>query len=203
MSPDSPPALFLPGWGSTVEVWEPFALPADRLGGEIEAGSHVVAWSLGAMRALTAATKLELGSLTLVGSSGRFIRANGYQHGWPPRVLERMRARLASEQDAVLNEFAELLFAPGETVVTPPRERDPAILEQGLAFLELYSVLEDADAISCPVRLLHGGQDRVCPLAAAETLAASLPHAELTVWPEAGHAPQLSQPERFRRWLRS
>ena len=33
-------------------------------------------------------------------------------------------------------------------------------------------------------------------------LAEVVPNAELTVWPEAGHAPFLSQPDRFRSWLR-
>jgi pimeloyl-[acyl-carrier protein] methyl ester esterase len=194
--------LFLPGWGSTAEVWAPFAAPGDRLGGEIETDAEGVAWSLGAMRALEAAATVELESLTLVGASGQFLRRGKYRHGWPERALLRMRERLTEDVDAVLDEFWAL--APGEELATPlPRERDPAVLEQGLAFLGDYSMLERASQISCPVRLLHGGRDRVCPLAAAELLAEALPNAELTVWPEAGHAPFLSQPDRFRSWLQS
>jgi pimeloyl-[acyl-carrier protein] methyl ester esterase len=62
-------------------------------------------------------------------------------------------------------------------------------------------MLDRASRISCPVRLLHGSRDRVCPPAAAELLAEALPEVELTVWPEAGHAPFLTQPDRFRSWL--
>ena len=65
---------FLPGWGSTAEVWAPFAAPGDRLGGEIETGDEVVAWSLGAMQALEMAGTVEFESLTLVGASGQFVR---------------------------------------------------------------------------------------------------------------------------------
>jgi pimeloyl-[acyl-carrier protein] methyl ester esterase len=196
------PRIFLPGWGSTAEVWAPFACPGDRLGGEIEPGADVVAWSLGAMRALEAATEIELSSLTLVGATGRFIRRGDYRCGWPERALRRMRARLPRESDSVLDEFWSLALAPGEEVPPPPQETDAAVLDEGLAFLSRYSMLERAAKVHCPIRLLHGGRDRVCPQAAAELLAEALPRADLTVWPEAGHAPFLSQPDRFRSWLR-
>jgi len=194
---------FLPGWGSTAEVWAPFAAPGDRLGGEIETGDEVVAWSLGAMQALEAAATVELESLTLVGASGQFVRRGEYRHGWPERALLQMRERLTENADAVLDEFWALALAPGEKTAPPARERDRTRLERGLAFLGDYSMLERASDIRCPVRLLHGGRDRVCPLAAAELLAEALPNAELTVWPEAGHAPFLSRPDRFRSWLQS
>ena len=196
--------LFLPGWGATAEVWAPFAAPGDRLGGEIEAGVDLVAWSLGAMRALEAATEIELGSLTLVGATGQFVRRDGYRCGWPERTLVRMSERLAVDTGAVLDEFLALVLAPGEELAAPlPREQDPAVLERGLAFLGDFSMLARASEIHCPVRLLHGGRDRICPLAAAKLLAEGLPQAERTVWPEAGHAPFLSQPDRFRSWLQS
>ena len=194
--------LFLPGWGTSVEVWAPFAATGDRLGSEIRAGDHVVAWSLGAMRALDTATRLEPGSLSLVGTTGRFTRSGDYRHGWPARALARMRERLATDPEAVLDDFFPLIFAPEESAAEPPREHNRAVLAEGLAFLERYSMLDLAPQIKCPVRLLHGGLDAVCPLAAAELLAEALPAAELEVWPEAGHAPFLTQPDRFRSWLR-
>jgi pimeloyl-[acyl-carrier protein] methyl ester esterase len=194
--------IFLPGWGVTVEVWAPFAAPDDQLGGEIEAGADVVAWSLGAMRALEAATETELGSLTLVGATGQFVRRDDYRCGWPERTLVSMRERLVADAGAVLDEFLALALAPGETLAAPlPREQDLAVLERGLAYLGDFTMLARASDIHCPVRLLHGGRDRICPPAAAELLAEALPQVELTVWPEAGHAPFLTQPDRFRSWL--
>ncbi len=200
---------FLPGWGSTAEVWTPFVTADDLVeedaGGaawpETATGADVVAWSLGAMRALEAALAAGFASLTLVAASGRFVRGDGYPFGWPERTLTRMRARLADAADAVLDEFWSLALAPGEEIPPPPRERDPQRLDAGLRFLAGYSMLERAHEIRCPVRLLHGGHDRICPLEAADELAAALPQAELTVWPESGHAPFLAQPDRFRSWL--
>jgi len=85
--------------------------------------------------------------------------------------------------------------------VAVARERDVTTLDAGLRYLEAFSVVDRLERIACPVRLLHGGRDTVVPVAAAEHLAAALPDAELTVWPEAGHAPHLTQAERFEAWL--
>jgi pimeloyl-[acyl-carrier protein] methyl ester esterase len=193
--------LFLPGWGTSPELWAPFASADDRLGGDIAPGMDVVAWSLGAMQALDAATRLELGSLTLVAASPQFVRSDGYRHGWRPSVLRRMRQRLAVDPDRVLDDLLALMFAPGDTVVEPPRERDRRILEQGLRFLERWSLRGREEAIRCPVRLLHGELDALCPLAAAELLAAALPNATLKVLPGAGHALPLSHSQQLRAWL--
>jgi pimeloyl-[acyl-carrier protein] methyl ester esterase len=160
-----------------------------------------VGWSLGALRALEAATEIELAGLVLVAATPQFVRRDSWRYGWPPRVIEQMRARLAEAPDELLDEFEARLFAPDEQPVALPRERDVAVLDAGLRDLERVSLLERLPEIRCPVRLLHGGRDPVVPLAAAEHLAAALPHADLTVWGEAGHAPQMTQPARFREWL--
>jgi pimeloyl-[acyl-carrier protein] methyl ester esterase len=110
------------------------------------------------------------------------------------RVLDR-------DPDGLLDDFERSMFAPGEEHVPFPRETDPDTLAAGLRYLDEVSLLGQVEGIECPVRLLHGGADRLIPVAAAETLAAALPHADLTVWPEAGHAPHLTQPDRFRAWL--
>jgi pimeloyl-[acyl-carrier protein] methyl ester esterase len=112
-----------------------------------------------------------------------------------------MRQRLAVDPDRVLDDLLALMFAPGDTVVEPPRERDRRILEQGLRFLERWSLRGREEAIRCPVRLLHGELDALCPLAAAELLAAALPNATLKVLPGAGHALPLSHSQQLRAWL--
>jgi pimeloyl-[acyl-carrier protein] methyl ester esterase len=188
--------VFLPGWGAAPDVWAPFGSV-----GEIEPGVEVVGWSLGALRALEAATEMELAGLVLVAATPQFVRRDSWRYGWPPRVLEQMRTRLAAAPDELLDEFELRLFAPDEQPVAVPREQDTAVLDEGLRYLERFSVLDRLSEVRCPVRLLHGGRDPVVPLAAAEHLATALPHADLTVWEEAGHAPQLTQPGRFRTWL--
>ena len=48
-------------------------------------------------------------------------------------------------------------------------------------------------AITQPVRLRHGGADKLMPVAAAEGLADTLPNARLSVFSDAGHAPFVSR----------
>jgi pimeloyl-[acyl-carrier protein] methyl ester esterase len=193
--------LFLPGWSTSADVWAPFASSGDELGGAIEPGMDVVAWSLGAMRALDAATRIPLASLTLVAASPQFVRGDGYRHGWRSSALLRMRERLEVDTEAVIDDFQSLLFAPGEARSAPPREHDRRVLEEGLRFLERYSLHGREHEVHCPVRLLHGELDALCPLAAAELLAEALPQAELTVVAGAGHALPLSHPDEVGRWL--
>jgi pimeloyl-[acyl-carrier protein] methyl ester esterase len=50
-------------------------------------------------------------------------------------------------------------------------------------------------SITQPARLIHGRNDTVMPLPAAEWLAGHLPHARLDVLEACGHAPMISQPE--------
>ncbi len=45
----------------------------------------------------------------------------------------------------------------------------------------------DLEAITCPVRIIHGDQDGIAPLAMAHYLRGRLPHALLEVVPGAGH----------------
>jgi pimeloyl-[acyl-carrier protein] methyl ester esterase len=187
---------FLPGWSAAPAVWDGFGASA-----AIEPGVELVGWSLGALRALELATQVDVAGLVLVAATPQFVRAGAWRDGRPARMVERMRARLAEDPVALVAEFHASLFAPGETPVAIPAEEDVSVLDEGLRYLERFSVLGRLEEIRCPVRLLHGGRDAIVPLAAAEHLAATLPRADLTVWDEAGHAPQLTQPARFRAWL--
>ena len=89
--------IFLPGWGATAEVWAPFAAPGDRLGGEIEAGADVVAWSLGAMQALEAATETELGRSPSSAPRDSSCAATATARAGPSAHSYGMRERLARE----------------------------------------------------------------------------------------------------------
>jgi pimeloyl-[acyl-carrier protein] methyl ester esterase len=177
-------------------VWEPFGASVP-----IGPGVEVVGWSLGAIRALEAALTVDVAGLVLVAATPQFVRRGNWRLGWPPRVLERMQDALAGDLDGLQDAFEDQMFAPGEMRVAIPRETDPHVLAAGLRYLGEFSLLERLDEVRCPVRLLHGGADRLIPVAAAEALAAALPDADLTVWDEAGHAPHLTQPDRFRAWL--
>jgi pimeloyl-[acyl-carrier protein] methyl ester esterase len=187
---------FIPGWGASPAMWEPFGASVPP-----GPGVEVVGWSLGAMHALEAALEADVAGLVLVAGTPQFVRRGAWRIGWTPRILERMLDVLAVDPDRLLDDFEAAMWAPGEEPIAIPRETDPEALAAGLRYLDQASLLDRLGDVRCPVRLLHGGADRLIPVAAAETLAAALPHADLTVWAEAGHAPHLTQPDRFRAWL--
>ena len=49
--------------------------------------------------------------------------------------------------------------------------------------------------ITCPTLVLWGQQDRVLPVRSAQRFAAALPHSDLHVFPNCGHAPHLEYPD--------
>ena len=68
-------------------------------------------------------------------------------------------------------------------------------LADGLRLLAETDLRSIIPTIHQPVRLLHGSEDKLMPVAAAEWLADTLPDARLTVFGQCGHAPFLSRPE--------
>ncbi len=56
----------------------------------------------------------------------------------------------------------------------------------------------DPAAIRCPVLVVHGEDDRICPIAGVRTFAAGLPHGRLLAVAGAGHdEPERHEPEAF------
>jgi pimeloyl-[acyl-carrier protein] methyl ester esterase len=224
--------LWLPGWAAPSAVWADVAaqfapgggstcdfsvarVPGDHLElaasalSRVGAPAHVVGWSLGAMVALELArAEPELvTSLALVGATDRFV-ARDDRIGWSPRVLSRMRARLATEAGGVVGDLDRRMFGPAERargederwLAARAAELQPVVaLDAGLAYLETFEV--DGGSIRVPTRLLHGRDDAVCPVAGAERLAHSLPHGTLTIWDDVGHAPFWTRPAAFAAWL--
>jgi 3-oxoadipate enol-lactonase len=73
--------------------------------------------------------------------------------------------------------------------------------------LDMYEALRRWDIrarlpqLRVPTRILAGRRDALVSLASLEALAAALPRAQLDVWDEVGHSPQLEAPEAFTHWL--
>ncbi|MCR8846516.1 alpha/beta hydrolase [Paenibacillus sp. SC116] len=162
-----------------------------------------------------------LASLVLVGSTLRFVAPTSTE-GWPLRVLQRMRQRLAAAPEQTLREFAVRLLAPAEWQQHEPLEATlierfqqpgftPAGLDAGLAYLASAN-LTDAWAQLCaaqlPVLWLHGEQDPLVPIGAqAEARRLAGPNARSVEYRRLtgqGHVPFLTHPrewdEEVSRW---
>lgn len=67
--------------------------------------------------------------------------------------------------------------------------------------LSTWNVQAQLPALNLPVLIVWGERDMIVPRAALERMVCTLPQAQLITWPGVGHAPQLEQPQRFKRLL--
>jgi 3-oxoadipate enol-lactonase len=82
---------------------------------------------------------------------------------------------------------------------------DPQRLDGFLRQIEAirgHDTLERLSEIRCPVLLVAGEDDAVCPPRYARRLAERLPQARLEVMPRVGHAPPIEEPRTFNRLLK-
>ena len=73
----------------------------------------------------------------------------------------------------------------------------------GLNWLHDVDLRPLAPQVKAPTLLIHGANDPLMPLAAAEALATLIPGAELAVFADCAHAPFISQPDAFNARLAS
>jgi len=74
---------------------------------------------------------------------------------------------------------------------------DPAAYAASCRAIRDADVTPSLGLVRCPTLILVGEQEQVAPLAAARTLKAGIPHAQVRVVPNAGHLPFLEQPAWF------
>ena len=122
-----------------------------------------------------------LGHLPLVGINAfpRFIEDDDYKPAVAPRVLERMRRRLAAEQQPVLQDFWDRAGAAG-----PIRKPDVDALTQGLNDLAQWDERATLARRAGPVRLIAGGADAIVP---PDMTRMAFSPAHITWLPEGGH----------------
>jgi pimeloyl-[acyl-carrier protein] methyl ester esterase len=180
---------------------------------EAGSGAVLIGWSMGGMVALELAARFpeRTEAVFAVAAPGRFVRRTREEPGWDERVLGRMITQLRKDPAAVLAAFDRQMFTEGEGEAgwldrwrAECRASVPPVsaLVAGLEFLRDFSVLETADRIRCPVFLLAGERDEICPAVGVEELHRCLPDSRLNVWKGTGHLPFWVNPSRFREWFR-
>ncbi|MFC7439881.1 alpha/beta fold hydrolase [Laceyella putida] len=220
-----PRCLWLTGWSADETVWEPvierlpeaehqilsfhnkfFDVEEIHRLIRVSAPFMLIGWSMGALLALqyAAAYSRQVTEIFAVSGTSQFIRQKR-----DLRVLERMMREVARDPKRVLREFDQRLFTVAEeerSNAECPRIRrhlpEPDVLLAGLRYLKGYSIIEQVNRLELPIHLLSGAEDQICPVEGAESLHRLLPQSDLTVWPDAGHAPFLCQPDRFVAWMK-
>jgi pimeloyl-ACP methyl ester esterase len=170
----------------------------------------LLGWSLGSQAALAAFPRLKerLSGLVLIGATARFTATDGYPHGLPSNEIRGIGLRLRRNYERTMGEFFRSMFAEGE--LTPGQEERigreiladgrlpaPEAAHAALDILASTDIRDRLRSVDCPVLIIHGSADAVCPPGAARFLAKRLPDARLVEFAGVGHAPSLSRPDRF------
>ena len=204
----------LPGHGDSHAVqWDGSTEQGIRLLAEVmpETGI-VIGWSLGGLMAQLYARQFpqRVTRLLLVSSAPRFTAAGEWPNGTAPEALSEFSRRYAKVSLQALRTFCALQVLKAEragdtlavlhdSMSAHPRHAEKIVW--GLKWLEQIDLRADAELGSIPVRLLHGEQDQVLSVRAAEDTVHIWRQAQLERVAQAGHAPFVSHPDRFVQWL--
>ena len=212
---DSSLAMDLPGHGAK-ETWdEPTLAPAlsllsVRLAGRAEPIG--IGWSLGAQLLMAVAMEgtVRFRALVLVGATPSFVAREGFPWGQKRALVRRMILDMKRDPAGTLRRFYRLNFTGDELesgrareFLTLYDETPPGFCFDGIT--TALKTLMDMDlrdglgSIDVPTLIIHGSRDGVCPVGAAHYLAENIKGAELMEFTEAGHAPFVTEPERFDR----
>ncbi|MEW9701120.1 alpha/beta hydrolase [Paenibacillus sp. SI8] len=168
-------------------------------------------WSLGGLLALRLAANGYADGLVLIAATARFTRPKEEMaRGWADAYVRQMMTGITKDRQATESKFQQLVFTDAEwesglgTGFPPIGSWTTPALIAGLQILRNEELLSRLPAIDCPVLLVHGTEDKICPYGAALELAAQLPQAKLLTIPYCGHVPFLGREshiaEELRRW---
>lgn len=171
----------------------------------------VVGWSLGGLLAFQLAMEGIARGLVLIGSTACFVRpVEERMFGWSSRAVRHMKMALQRDQEGILCEFRRSMFT-SEELGRGLAERIPAASEwtmpallAGLQFLQAADFRDALLGLTCPVLLLHGTEDQICPIGAAKEIQQRIGHAEFLPFEGSGHLPFLDHEcatvQAIRKW---
>lgn len=151
-------------------------------------------------------------SLVLVDGTPSFVASEEFPHGLPYPVVKRMLKLVDSDFSQALGVFHNLLLTEEEGELENKDEIWDLLTNEGylprqevarkvLVSLAHEDLRGEMKTITVPTLLVHGGRDKICPLGAAQYMKEHLKSAEIALFPDAGHAPFLTQAETFNQRL--
>ena len=199
----------LPGYGDSSAGSPDFTQAARDLIDALPDPVTLCGWSLGAMLAMRAAVLApqRVAGLLLVGATASFTQRGDWSPAQTPQVLDSFSDSLKRQPEQTLQRFVALLCQGDQQarVLTRTllaclrRQPAPAVaaLGHGLDWLREVDLRPLLPTLTTRSLLIHGENDRLNPVAAAQSLSTTLPDARLEVFAGAGHAPFLTDPEHF------
>jgi len=205
-------ALDLPGHGICADLAEA-SMPAmvQWLSQQFDGPCHLLGWSMGGLvaQAFALAHPERVASLSLVASTPSFVKREGWSCGLEGEVLQQFSDNLQNNQKATLRRFIALQFM-GESATAPLQKQlrnnvlaqlaSEQALTLGLSWLQHCDYREQLMDLP-PQHWMFGGLDRLIPPTAGQAVVDLVPKASVSYFDECGHAPFMTQPERFTQQL--
>ena len=200
----------MPGYGGRAAI-SPYDLPhlAEVIAADLPPVFDLCGWSLGGQVALTLAQLMpeRVRRLVLVGVNPCFTLRPDWSYGIAADVLIQFGNDLALHYESTLKRFlalqvrgddaARAVLARLRSLLFARGQPDNVVLQAGLSILLQADLRATARQVATPTLIMHGNQDQLAPVAAAEWLANAMQDAQLQVIHSAAHAPFLSHRNDF------
>jgi len=207
-------ALDMPGYGDNQvgEIEMNFDGLVSWLEEQVTVPSILIGWSLGGLVAQRLAIKSpeKVIQLGLVATTPHFVQ----RADWPgikPQVLAMFAKQLSQDHASLIDKFMAIQAMGSETAKQDIRKikhwvlskPTPAsnVLAAGLNMLETIDLRSDLKYLPENTHVLLGKLDSLVPVKAAEQILDSKPNLNVTVVDKASHAPFISHPQEFTKWL--
>lgn len=175
----------------------------------IDGPVYLLSWSLGSLVSLELSSSFRerIKGFILFGATSRFTTGENYSFGWDPRMVERMKKQLQRNKEKTLTSFYEAMFSDAEkeagfyhqfTKISQSEFHgdDVFSLLIGLDYLLQKDARARLHLIKAPLLMLHGREDKICPLEASSFIKENLGRkAKVRIIEGAGHIPFFTKPE--------
>lgn len=164
----------------------------------------IIGWSLGSLVAIDIAANFlpQIDRMILFSATSRFIQdeTGDYKIGWNRKIIDRMIFSLKKRSVEILDSFYKNLFTSSEVssgyyeyflkeMQHINKNYPVQYLYAGLEYLIMKDLRENLGSVDIPTLLIHGGDDRICPVEAGAYVNSCLKTSEMVVLAETGHAP--------------
>jgi len=205
----------IPGHGKSRDY--PYLYSVEKLANEILSALDPVmsnkalwlGWSLGGSIAtwIAAHCSQKVAALILVASNPRFVQQSDWPYGIEDKTLQDFLNNLTIDYEKTLLRFLSLQIRGAKNkreLLRQLRKQmqqlavpDNEVLNGGLEILRQFDGRNILSQLNIPVLMIAGEKDTLVPVKAIEHAAELSGAVKLSVWRATGHAPFLSDPQRF------
>jgi pimeloyl-[acyl-carrier protein] methyl ester esterase len=198
----------LPGHGETVLTQTRIKPLASQILDQINRPAVWLGWSLGALLTMQAALMApELAErLLLVSGTPAFVQRAGWDDAMPAATFRQFELDYSNNPGRTLRRFMTLQShgdSQSKTIIQQLRVAATDELSDigwGLQVLHDNDLRHEMSAINCAVHCLYGEKDALVPPSVAHAMQQQK-NVKAMSWSDTGHAPFLSRPQDFVRWM--